>query len=126
MIYLGILLSIAIMGAVISMAFNKKSSFAVRIACLIALGLMLLTIIVCLVVGMTDDKVIVDESVLIVGAPVETKKSGSDNLMVLLLLIIFLVAFFVVVTVLAIKEHKKLNADKQGKTDNKDSIRDLL
>jgi len=126
MIYLGILLSIAIMGAVISMAFNKKSSFAVRIACLIALGLMLLTIIICLVFAMTDNKVVVDESVLIVGAPVETKKAGSDNLMVLFLLIIFLVAFFVVVTVLAIKEHKKLNAEKQAKTDNKDSIRDLL
>ena len=123
MIYLGILLSIAIMGAVISMAFNKKSSFAVRIACLIALGLMLLTIIICLVFAMTDNKVVVDESVLIVGAPVETKKAGSDNLLVLLLLIIFLVAFFVVVAVLAIKEHKKLNANKQGKTD---SIKDLL
>jgi len=123
MIYLGILLSIAIMGAVISMAFNKKSSFAVRIACLIALGLMLLTIIICLVFGMTDNKVVVDESVLIVGAPVETKKAGSDNLMILFLLIIFLVAFFVVVAVLAIKEHKKLNADKQGNTD---SIKDLL
>jgi len=123
MIYLGILLSIAIMGAVISMAFNKKSSFAVRIACLIALGVMLITIIICLVIGMTDNKVVVDESVLIVGAPVPIKKTGNDNLMILILLIIFLIAFFVVIAVLAIKEHKKLNANKQGSTD---SIKDLL
>jgi len=126
MTYVGILLSIAIMAAVISMAFNKKSTFAVRIASLIALGLMLLTIMICLVIGMTDNKVIADESVLIVGAPVETKKTGSDNIMILLLLIIFLIAFFVVIAVLAIKEHKKLNVKKQDSIDSKESIRDLL
>jgi NADH:ubiquinone oxidoreductase subunit 4 (subunit M) len=126
MMYLGILLSIAIMGAVISMAFNKKSSFAVRIASLIALALMLLTIVICLVFALTDNKVAVDPSVLIVGAPVETKKTGNDNLLVLLLVIIFLIAFFVVIAVLAIKEHKKINAQKQGAVDNKSSIRDLL
>jgi len=127
MIYLGILFCIAIMGAVISMAFNKKSNFATRIASLIALALMIITVIICLVVAFTDNTVAVDESVLIVGAPVEVKKAGGDNTMVLSLLIFFLVGFFVVITVLAIKDHRKLNAKKQEIIiDSKDNIRDLL
>jgi len=132
MTYVGILLSVAIMGGIISMAFNKKSNFATRIASLIALALMVISIIVCLVVVFTDNKVIVDESVLIVGAPVEVKKTDSNNLMILFLLIVFLVGFFIVTAVLAIKEYRKLYPKKQdiidtiGSIDNKESIRDLL
>jgi ABC-type dipeptide/oligopeptide/nickel transport system permease subunit len=114
MVYLGILFSIGIMVGVISVAFNKKSNFITRIASLIALALMVLTIIICLIVAFTDNTVVVDESVLIVGAPVEATKTGKDNTLILLLFIIFLVAFFVTVTVLALKEHKKINAKKQN------------
>ncbi|MDR0300903.1 MAG: hypothetical protein LBI04_01155 [Treponema sp.] len=110
MIYLGVLISIGIMGAIISIAFNKKSSFTTRVASLIALALMILAIIVCLVIAFTDDTVVVDESVLIVGAPVEIQKTGNDNTMILLLLIIFLIAFFVVLSVFAMKEHRKINS----------------
>jgi amino acid transporter len=113
MVYLGILLSIGIMGAVISMAFNKKSNFATRVASLIALALMLLAVIICLVVAFTDNTVAVDESVLIVGAPVEVKKTGNDNTMVLLLLIIVLVIFFVVIAIFAMKEYRKVNKKVQ-------------
>jgi amino acid transporter len=132
MTYVGILLSIAIMGGIISMAFNKKSNFPTRVASLIALALMVITIIICLVVAITDNTVIVDESVLIVGAPIEAKKPDSNNFMVLFLLIIFLVGFFVVTSVLAIKEYRKLYPKKEdvidtiGAIDNKESIRDLL
>jgi amino acid transporter len=113
MVYLGILISIGIMGAIISMAFNKKSNFATRVASLIALALMLLAVIICLVVAFTDNTVVVDESVLIVGAPVEEKKPGNDNMMVLFLLVIALVVFFVVVAILAMKEHRKVNQKVQ-------------
>jgi len=123
MTYVGILLSIAIFSGVISMAFNKKSNFATRVASLIALALMVLTIIICLIVGFTDNKVVVDESVLIVGAPVETKKTGKDNMLVLILLIIFLVLFVVVIAILSIKEHRKLTSPKQN--DNKSLKNDI-
>jgi len=113
-IYLGILFCIAIMGGIISVAFNKKSGFSTRVASLIALALMVLAIIICLVIAFTDNTVVVDESVLIVGAPVEAKKTGNDNTMVLLLLIIFLVAFFVTIAILAMKENRKTGIKKQG------------
>jgi quinol-cytochrome oxidoreductase complex cytochrome b subunit len=113
MIYLGILFCLALLGGVISVAFNKKSNFPTRVASLIALALMVLAIIICLVVAFTDHTVAVDESVLIVGAPLEVKKTGNDNTMILVLLIIFLIVFFVAITVLTIKEHKKINVKKQ-------------
>jgi len=123
MVYVGILLSIAIMGGVISMAFNKKSNFATRVASLIALGLMMLTIIICLVIGFTDNKVAKDESVLIVGAPEVVKKPDKNSMMILFLLIIVLVGFFAVIAILSLKDHKKINANKQ---DSADSISSLL
>jgi quinol-cytochrome oxidoreductase complex cytochrome b subunit len=118
MVYLGVLFCVGIMAAIISLAFNKKSNLPTRIASLIALALMVIAIIICLVVAFTDNSVIVDESVLIVGAPLEVKKSGSDNMMILLLLVIFLIVFVVVVAVLAMKEHKKLNAPKKDSLDS--------
>jgi quinol-cytochrome oxidoreductase complex cytochrome b subunit len=113
MVYLGILFCVAIMGGIVSMAFNKKSNLPTRIASLIALALMILAIIICLIVAFTDNSVVVDDSVLIVGAPVEVKNADSDNTMVLLLLVIFLIVFFVIIAIFSLKEHRKINAKKQ-------------
>jgi len=105
--YLGILIGLAIIGAMVYLALDKKSNFATRVASLIALGVMMLTIAICLVLIFTDNRVPVDESVLIVGAPVETVKSGGNNTMELLLLIIFMAGVFTWVVILAMKENKK-------------------
>jgi len=106
MIYLGILLGIGIMAAMIYLAFDKKTSSAMKKACLIALGIMVLTVIVCLFLIFTDTRVPVDPSRLIVGEPPAVKETGS-NTMVLLLLVIFLIAIFTVIVYLAIREDKK-------------------
>jgi amino acid transporter len=115
MIYVGVLLGIAIMSAIIYMAVDKKSTFIVRIASLIALGIMMLTIIICLIMIFTDDRVPVDESVLIVGAPVEVKKEGGQNNWGLTLLIIVLIGIFGFIVFLAMKENRKF----MSKQDNK-------
>jgi amino acid transporter len=107
MIYLGVLLGLGLMAAMISMALNKKSNFAVRIASLGALALMVLTIIICLFIIFTDDRVVIDESVLIVGAPVEIQQAESGNVTIVLLLIIILLALFGVVVFQAMKEQRK-------------------
>jgi len=107
MLYLGILLGIGIMGGIIFLAIDKKSTFIVRVASLIALGIMILTIIICLVMVFTDNRVPVDESVLIVGAPAEVKKGNTQNIWVLLLLIIVLVSIFLTIIILAMKENRK-------------------
>jgi len=106
MIFFGVLLGIMILGAVGYLALDKKSSFHTRLAALGAIALMILTVIICLVVVMTDNRVPVDPSTLIVGAPPEVKEE-NNNIFALFVSIIFLLALFVVIAVLAMREHKK-------------------
>ena len=100
------------MGAVIFMALNKKSNFQVRLVSLGALALMILTIIICLVIVLTDNRVPVDESILIVGAPAEVKNEGDNNLLAIFISIFFLLALFAVIFFLAMREHHKSSAKK--------------
>ncbi|MDR1838392.1 MAG: hypothetical protein LBQ93_02240 [Treponema sp.] len=109
----GILIGIIIIIAMVYLALDKKSNFATRLASLIALGVMFLTIIICLFMVFTDNRVPVDESVLIVGAPVEVVKKGNDNTMVLLLFIILLVGIFSVLIFLSMKENRKHNQNAE-------------
>jgi len=107
MVYLGILLGISIMAAMIFLALNKKSTFSIRIASIAAIFLMVLTIIICLVLALTDNRVPVDESVLIVGAVPEPPEVNSTNVMVLTLLVIVLVVFFILIALFSVHEHRK-------------------
>jgi len=66
MIFLGVMLGIAIMAATVYFALDKKSGFHMRLVCLGALAIMILTVIICLVIILTDNRVPIDESVLIV------------------------------------------------------------
>ena len=95
------------MGAMAYLALDKKSNFKTRVAALGALALMILTVIICLIIILTDNRVAVDESVLIVGEPVQVKDESGSNLLTLLFSIIFLLALFVTIAVLALREHKK-------------------
>jgi len=107
MIYFGIALAIGILGGIIYMAFDKKSDFLTCLASLIALGVMLLTVIICLIIALTNDTVPVDDSIIIVGAPVVTKKDVSGNMMPLALSVILILVFYAVIFFIALREHKK-------------------
>jgi len=123
MTYIGVLLGIGIMVAIIRLAVDKKSNFITRIAALGALALMLLTIIICVILILTDNRVPVDPSVLIVGAPVEVKEKGNDNLWIILLLIVFLIGLFGLVAFLAMKENKKQKHEAEsGKQVNPNNL----
>jgi ABC-type Fe3+ transport system permease subunit len=115
MVYFGVILSLGIMSAMVFLAVDKKSNLPIRIASLAAIAIMILTVIICLVMVFTDNRVPVDESVLIVGAPVEVKKEGSGDTMVLLLLIIFLVLFLLIIALLAIHQNSKQKKEGGGK-----------
>ena len=95
------------MGGTAYLALDKKSNFRTRLAALGALALMIITVIICLVIVLTDNKVVIDESIIIVGAPVEIKDESNNSLFSLLFSIIFLLGLFAVVFVLAMREHKK-------------------
>ena len=107
MIFLGVILGIAIMGAVSYLALDKKSNFHTRIAALGALAVMILTVIICLIIILTDNRVPIDPSTLIVGAPVEVKDDGDNNIVALIFTILFFLTMFVTIFVLAMREHRK-------------------
>jgi cytochrome bd-type quinol oxidase subunit 2 len=107
MVYFGVILGIGIMSGMVFLALDKKSSFKIRIASLVAIALMMATVILCVFIVLTDNRVPVDESVLIVGAPVEVKQTGSGNTMVILLLIIVMVVIFIFLAILSMHENRK-------------------
>ncbi|MCL2441919.1 MAG: hypothetical protein FWD13_00430 [Treponema sp.] len=105
MIFLGILFALAIMGAVSYFAIDKKSSFHTRLVSIIALGIMILTVIICIIIALSDTTVAVDMSTLIVN---ETKEEKEEtNIIALIFSVLFFIALFVVIAYLAMKEHKK-------------------
>jgi len=114
LIYMGVLLGLGIMAAMVYLALDKKSNLHTRIAALVAIALMLITVIICLVLVFTDNTVPVDESVLIVGAPAEVKEDGGGDTMILLLLIIFLIAIFILIALLAMRENRKNTGKGSG------------
>jgi len=107
MIFLGILFGLIIMGIMVYMALNKKSPFNLRVASLAALALMILTVIICLFIIFTDDRVPVDESVIIVGAIQETQEQSGSNIIILLLFIVFLAGLFITIAYFSMKEQRK-------------------
>jgi len=110
MLFLGIIFAIAIMAAMVYLALDKKSNFQTRIASLGALGVMVLTVIICIIVILSDTKVALDPSTLIVGEPAEVVE--EDNLIAMIISILFLFVLFILIAVLAMKEHKKAAAKK--------------
>jgi heme/copper-type cytochrome/quinol oxidase subunit 2 len=106
MIFIGVLLGLAIMAAISYMAIDKKSSFAVRIACLIALGIMIITVVICVIYASSGPVVQIDWSEYKVGDPVEVKKE-SHNSVVVIITLVFLIILFAVIVYLSMKEQRK-------------------
>jgi len=106
MIFFGVLVGLGLIGFMIYLALDRKSNFPTRMASLGALAVMILSIIVCLIIIFTDNSVPVDESILIVGAPVETAEK-KGNIAELLLMIIFLLILLALIVFLTFREHKK-------------------
>jgi len=106
MIFVGIIIGVVILAAMIYLAVDKKSSFVIRLASLGAIALMFIALIICLIIILSDNTVPVDPSKLIVGAPPEVKEK-KNNFLPVILSIIVMVVLFSIIAVMAMKEHKK-------------------
>ena len=107
MMFFLILISIALLGVMVYFALDKKSSFKMRLAALGAIAIMILTVIICVIIGFSDKKVLIeDPSMLIVGEPLEIQDEGN-SLLAIIFSILFLLALFTVIVVLVMREHKK-------------------
>ena len=112
MIFFGVVIGILIVGAMIYLALDKKSNLQTRIASLAALGIMIITVLICVFLILSDNRVPIDPSSLIVGAPVEAAEDGN-SLLGFFLSIIFLLALFIVIAYLAMKEQRKGKLQKK-------------
>jgi len=110
--FFGILIGIFCMGAMVYLALDKKSNFKTRIAALGAFAVMIIVLIICLVIILTDNRVPVDPSTLIVGAPEEVKDKNDSNLFPLFFTIVFFLALFIIIFILAMREHKRSDVKK--------------
>jgi Kef-type K+ transport system membrane component KefB len=122
MIFAGVIIGIVILAAMIYLAVDKKSTLIIRLASLGAIALMFITLVICTIVILNDNTVPVDPSVLIVGAPPETKEV-KNNSAAIAFVIIFVIAMFVVIAITSMKEQKK-NKPKTEDTDNLKSASD--
>jgi len=106
MIFVGVIIGLIILAAMIYMAVDKKSTLVIRFASLGAIALMFIALVICLIIIFTDTTAHTDPSTLIVGAPPEVKDE-KDNSLAIFLSIAFVVVLFVFIAVMAMREHKK-------------------
>jgi len=102
-------LGVTVFAGVIWLAISKKSSFKVRIAALVALGLMVLAVIVSIFIVFGVAVAVPDAGAMPEMPPPETPPPtapGANN-NVLLLFVFFLLAMFLLVLVLSLREQRK-------------------
>jgi formate-dependent nitrite reductase membrane component NrfD len=115
MLFLGVLLVIIVLTAVIYMAVSKQSSFKVRIAALAALGVMILTVIICLFFIFGGLMVTQDAPAPPETPPLEKPPAEGNNSLVFIAFILFLVGLFVLVMFISFREQRKSEKEKKGK-----------
>jgi len=104
---LAVVLGVVVFAGVIYLAVSKKSDFKVRLAALIALGLMVLTVIVSIIlifgvaVGEPDATVWLDMP------PPDTPPQTGPNNNALWMFIVFLLVMFFLVLILSLREQRR-------------------
>ena len=115
--FIFILLGLVTLAGVIYLAISRKSSKTIRIAALCALGLMVITIIVCLLfvfgvikTGASEPFVLPDMDIS------DAPQVPGPNFLALIMLIIFVIVLFVLILVLSLREQWR-KADDSPKDD---------
>jgi heme A synthase len=103
-----LVLAAILLGAIVYTALSKKSGPRTRIAALIALALMILTVIVCLILIFGGTALVKTGDVLPADLPAETSSAPENDVWILLVFIVFLIVLFTVVAILSFREHRRL------------------
>ncbi|MDR0584720.1 MAG: hypothetical protein LBG57_10295 [Treponema sp.] len=102
-----ILLGIIMPAGVIYLALSKKSTFRVRIAALIALGVMVLSLIISLFLIFLVKPAEPASPFIPFDVPVEEPPNTGNNIFALLGVILFLVVLFLVILMMSMRENRK-------------------
>jgi hypothetical protein len=98
------------LGAIMYAALSKKSGSRTRIAALIALGLMLLSVIVCAILIFGGSPLVKADGPAPVNLPPGKTVAPGSDLWIILGFIAFLILLFVVVAILSFRERRRQKA----------------
>jgi amino acid transporter len=101
------------LGAITWAALSKKSGPRTRIAALIALAVMILTVIVCLVLIFGGPALVKTDEVLPADLPVGNPSAPANDWWILLAFIVFLFALFTAMVVLLFREQRRLRKTRR-------------
>jgi|GEM_PF-1574963 len=104
---LPVVLGVIVFAGVIYMAVSKRSDFKVRLAALVALGLMVLTVIVSIFLIFGVATVEPGATVVLDMPPPDTPPQTATNNNVLFAFIVFLLVMFFLVLILSLREQRK-------------------
>jgi len=108
-----VILALAMLAGVAYMAIAPKSSFKLRIAALGALGVMVVTAIICSLVIFKTHRVVtvIDPEQVYLDVPPPVKE--NNNIASIVMFILFLVAVFVLVLVFSLREQKRAGMEEK-------------
>jgi uncharacterized membrane protein len=103
--------------AIIYTALSKKSGFRTRAAALIALGLMLLSVVVCVFLAFGGTAALAGGNIRHTDLPAEESAAGGNGFWIFLAFLVFMIALFVVVAILSFREQRRIkNADPKSRS----------
>jgi hypothetical protein len=108
MLFVGISFSLALLGVIVYIALSRKSSKALRLTALVALGAIILSVLICLVIIFAGMGAAGKEPVMpdfLTTEPLSDAPKG--NFLVLFLLAVFIVTFLGIVILLSLRERKR-------------------
>jgi NADH:ubiquinone oxidoreductase subunit 5 (subunit L)/multisubunit Na+/H+ antiporter MnhA subunit len=101
-----IVFSVLILSAISYLAISRRSSLKIRLAALVALAAMIITVIICLFrIFMTPAAAQVQQYP---DMPVPEAAPASPNIMALVLFIVILLALFLVILFLSLREQRQI------------------
>jgi amino acid transporter len=109
-------LAVILLSAITYTALSKKTGPRTRIAALIALAVMILTVIVCLVLIFGGTALVKTGDPLPADIPVDKPSAPGNDWWVLLAFIVFLIALFAVVAVLSFREQRRMRKARPSST----------
>ena len=109
MLVFSIIAGLCLLGAMSYLALSKNSRSGIRIAALIALGVMILTVIACLIIIMSS-RAAVSEAQPFSDTVMPVKPRSAGDSLLLIGCIIFLVALFMIILIQSLREQRKMKS----------------
>jgi ABC-type phosphate transport system permease subunit len=107
MLFVIIPISLVLLGVIIYLALSPKSSKMVRLAALCALGAIMLSVIVCVIIIFAGQTGATEEPVMPDFLAAEPPPPPQGNSIAILLLAVFMVVFLGIIVFLSMRERKR-------------------